>query len=104
MIIGGYESYIFDVLTFTATLDNPQNPNLLINEVLTLIHPVASQATVIAALKNILLSGQTTDIYWTSAWNNYMANTSNTVNKDIVKSRLQAFYKAVLKMVEYHLC
>jgi Protein of unknown function (DUF1800) len=104
MVNGGFEYYTFDVLVFTATLDNPANPNLLISEVLTLVHPLPSQATVITALKNILLSGQATDYYWTSAWNTYLVDTSNAVNRNIVKTRLQIFYTAVLKMVEYQLC
>lgn len=104
MVTHGFEYYTFDVLTFTTTLDNPENPNLLISEVLTLIHPLASQTAVVTALKNILLSNQTGDYYWTNAWTTYTADPSNAVNRDVVKTRLQNFYTAVLKMVEYQLC
>ncbi len=104
MVVNGFEYYTFDVLAFTQTLDNPADPNLLISEVLNLIHPLISQGTVITALRNILLSGQTADYYWTNAWNAYLADTTNVVNSNTVKTRLQNFYKAVLKMVEYQLC
>ncbi len=100
----GFEYLIFDVLEFTKTLDSPADPNLLISEVLTLIHPLQSQTAVITALKSLLLSGQSADYYWTSAWNTYLADTNNAVNSNIVKTRLQNFYKTVLKMVEYQLC
>jgi hypothetical protein len=103
MVLYGFEYYTFDVLAFTATLDNPADPNLLISEVLNLIHPLPSQPAVITALKNLLLSGQASDYYWTNAWNTYLADTQNAVNSNIVKTRLQNFYKTVLKMVEYQL-
>lgn len=100
----GYEYVVkIDALAFTATLDNPADPNALINEVLTLIHPIASQTSVVSALKNILLSNQVSDYYWTSAWNAYVSNPSDAVNTNIVKSRLQLFYRTVLKMVEFNL-
>jgi hypothetical protein len=92
-----------DVLAFTKTLDKPQDVNLLIDEVLDLIHPLPPDAPLKASLKNILLSGQTTETYWTQAWANYTTTPTNTTYMNTVRNLLVTFYKAVFNMAEYHL-
>jgi uncharacterized protein (DUF1800 family) len=92
-----------DVLAFTKTLDKPQDVNLLIDEVLDLIHPLPPDAPLKASLKNILLSGQTSDYYWTQAWTNYTTTPTNVTFTNTVKNLLVNFYKAVFNMAEYHL-
>lgn len=103
MIVSGSNGMKADILTFTATLSNAANPNTLISEVLELLHTLPSEPATIAGLKSILLSNQATDTYWTTAWNTYLANPANTTNLNIVVTRLQAFYQAVLGMAEFHL-
>jgi uncharacterized protein (DUF1800 family) len=93
-----------NTLTFTATLDNPADPNLLIDEVLELTHTVTSDTNLKTQLKAILLSNQNSDYYWTSAWNNYISNPSNTTFANIVESRLKTFYQRLLNMAETNLC
>lgn len=92
-----------DVLGFTASLSNPADPNALIAEVLELLHTLPSDSTTITSLKSILLSNQATDSYWTTAWTAYVNSPSNTTNLNIVRTRLQTFYQAVLGMAEYNL-
>jgi hypothetical protein len=94
---------LIDTLLFTETLATPGDPNLLIDEVLSLTHPIAVDTAIKTQLKSILLSGQTGDWYWTNAWNNYMNNKSNMTTRDIVKSRLKPFYEAILNMAEFNL-
>jgi uncharacterized protein (DUF1800 family) len=101
---GYYSSYKINALTFTATLSNPANPNALIDEVLELAHPLVSDATIKTALKNILLSNQANDDYWTQAWNNYVGAPTNTGFANTARTRLQLFYQAVLNMAEFDLC
>jgi uncharacterized protein (DUF1800 family) len=100
----GTPKYRVDVLAFTRTLDAPSNPNLLIAEAIELLHVSPADANVTAQLKSILLSGQTNDSYWTTAWNNY-ANTPTPTATDtnIVLGRLRTFYTAILNMAECHL-
>lgn len=93
----------FDILGFTAALNNPSNPNLLIDEVLELFHVVAADAAIKSQLKSILLSNQTADSYWTTAWTNYVAVPTNSSNLTTVRTRLRTFYQAVTGMAEYHL-
>lgn len=51
----------------------------------------------------ILLSGQTSDYYWTTAWNNYITEPTNSSYKNVVNGRLQALYKYLLDLSEYQL-
>jgi uncharacterized protein (DUF1800 family) len=92
-----------DTLAHTAAMDNPSNPNALIDEALSLAHTIPTDASIKAQLLNILLSGSTTTYYWTTAWNNYINNPTDAVAKDVVKSRLLTFYEAIYNMAEYHL-
>lgn len=91
-----------DVLAFTRTLAAPADINLLIDEVVELLHVAPLDAVVRAQLKTILLSGQTTDFYWADAWNTYVT-TPTMSNTNIVLSRLRTFYTAILNMAECHL-
>jgi hypothetical protein len=92
-----------DILAFTANLNSPADPNLLIDEALMLLHPLPSDAPVKQALKNILLSNQTTDSYWTTAWNNYVGAPTNTTYVNTVTSRLKSFYQNIANMAEFYL-
>ena len=93
----------FDILGFTASLDNPSDPNALIDEVTELFHVVTDDATIKGKLKSILLSNQVTDSYWTTAWDAYVAAPTNTTNLNTVRARLRTFYQAITGMAEYHL-
>jgi hypothetical protein len=53
--------------------------------------------------KDILLTGQTNDYYWTTAWTNYIANPTNTTFFNTVNDRLKALYKYIMNLAEYHL-
>ena len=90
----------FDILGFTAALGNPSDPNTLISEVIELFHVVSDDATIVGKLKSILLSNQTTDYYWTTAWDAYVAAPTNATNLNTVRTRLRTFYQAVTGMAE----
>lgn len=94
----------FDILGFTAALDNPSDPNDLIDEVIELMHIISEDTIIKGQLKSILLSNQTTDSYWSDAWNNYAGTPTNTTYRNTVFTRLKTFYQAVTSMAEYHLC
>ncbi len=95
---------IIDPLAFAASLTNPEDPNFLISESLDILYRVPLSAETISTLKQtILLSNQTNDYYWTSAWNAYIANPTDMVAKGTVFSRLQTLYKYLMNLPEYHL-
>ena len=93
----------FDILGFTAALSSPGDPNALIDEVLELMHVIGSDANIKATLKSILLSNQTSDYYWTNAWDAYVTAPTNTTSLNTVRTRLRTFYQAVTGMAEYQL-
>lgn len=93
-----------DPLAFASSLANPGDPNLLISESLDILYRVPLSAETIQNIKEaILLGGLTTDYYWTSAWNAYVANPADDIAKGTVLSRLQTFYKYLMNLPEYHL-
>lgn len=92
-----------DILAFVSSLSDPSNPNTLINDSLEILYTIDITQQVRDFLKSILLSGQTSDSYWTDAWVTYKANTSNTTNRNIVLNRLQSMYKYLMNLPEYQL-
>ncbi|MEY4902517.1 MAG: hypothetical protein RLZZ292_332 [Bacteroidota bacterium] len=102
---GGYNSNTIriDLFGFTASLTAPGDPNILIDELFELFHPLEPDATLTQSLKQAtLLSNQLDDNYWTIAWNNYISNPT-TANVNTVKTRLKDLYTAILNMAEGHL-
>ncbi len=103
LLTGSVNGTKVDVLAFTATLNNPDDPVLLIEEALSLLHPLPSDAALKTSLKGILLSGQTSDYYWTTAWSNYVGAPTNTTFANTARTRLQTLYQAITNMAEFHL-
>jgi uncharacterized protein (DUF1800 family) len=92
-----------DCIAFTQGLSNPSDPNQLIADAAFLLSPLDIGATQTAFLKSILLSGQTNDSYWTTAWTNYLSDTTNTTYQNTVLTRLRPFYSYILDLAEYQL-
>ena len=93
----------WDFLEFTSNLTQPQDPNALINELISMFLPKGLDGRIKADLKGILLSGQATDSYWTDAWSDYVNQPNNSMFRDIVRSRLQWFYITFFQLPEYQL-
>ncbi len=109
MLYVGYKrnsfTLMYDVIAFADQFANPQDPNLLINDMSKLFHPVPLSQTSKDTIKiAYLLSGQLTDSYWTDAWNTYKANPSDANAKKAVTDRLQAMLKHFFGLAEYQLC
>ncbi len=105
MALGGGKKLWVDTVKFTDSFgqDIASDPNLLIDNALQLLYRVPPTAAMRAFLKNILLSGQASDHYWTDAWLAYKAAPTNTAALNIVTARLQAFYKFLVRNPEYQL-
>ncbi len=101
---GGFK-LVIDTLILANKLTNPSNPNSLIQELVEYLYPISISTDQINFLKtNTLLSGQTSDVYWTDAWNAYKANPTNAATKKIVTDRLQMLLKYMMSgMSEYQL-
>ncbi|MBX3242529.1 MAG: DUF1800 domain-containing protein [Chitinophagaceae bacterium] len=93
-----------DVVAFAKTLSNPGDPNSLLNDSLEILYRIDLSEGVREQLKrDILLTGQTNDYYWTNAWNAHIANPSNMMAYQTVFTRLSELYQYLLALPEYHL-
>ena len=81
-----------------------RDPNAIIAKCIQYLLPVnLSVAQQVLIKKQTLLSGQTDDSYWTTAWDNYVANPTNTSIKSIVTTRLKSLMVTLLQLAEYQL-
>ncbi len=78
------------------------DPNLLVDEFVRLMVPIALTASQLAFLKNALIPGLP-DFEWTTEWSQYLAAPTNTARKTAVLTKLQAMLKALAGLAEYHL-
>ena len=93
-----------DSIAFAKSLSNPGDPNALLNDSLEVLYRIQlSETTKQQLKKDILLTGQTNDYYWTNAWNAYIANPSDMAAYQTILSRLNELYKYLLALPEYHL-
>ncbi len=95
----------FDFIAFIQQFPNAtiNDPNLLINEVTKYLFAVDLPAAYKTQLKQQdLLTGQTTDNYWTQAWVAYLGN-PNAANTTIVVNKLKAFFTSLLQLAEFQL-
>lgn len=107
MTNNGYTNFgqtiVIDAVQFTESLTNPSDPIALIDEVLAISYAIDPTPGLQAYLLSILLSGQASNSYWTIAWDAYASDPLNTANYNIVKTRLQSFYKYIMDLSEYQL-
>jgi len=93
-----------DVIGFAKQCFNPGDPNTLMNFFIKyLLGLPISNTSMVSIKQSQLLSGQTSDYYWTTAWNNYISN-PNTTNTNTVKTRLTNALTELLHLSELHLC
>jgi uncharacterized protein (DUF1800 family) len=102
-ISGSGHTIIADLIAYTTALNDPTDPNLLIQEVIDRHYSEDVSQTVKDYLKSILLSGQSSDSYWTTAWNAYIADPTNAANLSIVKTRLRSMFQYLMDLAEYQL-
>lgn len=92
-----------DPVAFVAQLNNPSDPNAVINDTLAIFYSIDTDITLFNYLKSILLSGQSSDSYWTTAWNDWYLNQTDQVAYGIVQSRLRQMFQYITNLAEYHL-
>ena len=92
-----------DILEFVKKLSKPEDPNLLINEASVTIMGVGLSESFVDLVKQILLSGQDQDYYWTGAWLTYMANPEDLESKNVILNRLNPAFQRLLQLAETQL-
>lgn len=92
-----------NVLNFVNKLQGVEDPNKLIQESALLLLGVDLGAVQFEQVKQVLLSGQEQDYYWTGAWLTYKANPNNALARTTVLNRLNPAFQILLQMAETHL-
>jgi uncharacterized protein (DUF1800 family) len=81
-----------------------EDPNSLINESIKYLLPIDLSTTQKNGIKiQTLLSGQTSDYYWTDAWLEYKNNPTNNMFKLTVSSRLDNLFLTIIQLAEFQL-
>ncbi|RLD21172.1 MAG: hypothetical protein DRI69_04805 [Bacteroidetes bacterium] len=106
MATAGFESFDgrfrVDALAFTASMDNPLDPNDLIKGFAEVLFPNKLAQDQIDILKEILIPGLP-DFEWTVEYQAYLDNPDNEEVRNGVDSRLRLLIRAMLARPEYHL-
>ena len=95
-----------DVIAWVQQFPNATcvNPDLLVDQCVKYLLPIDLSTTVKNTLKSQnLLSNQIDNNYWTTAWNNYLANPTNTTYTNTVKTRLKSLLLTITQLAEYQL-
>ncbi len=108
MLTTGYsntnQKIIIDPLAIASRMNNTADPNVLVQDFNTYFLRMQLSAASLATIKqSVLLTGQTSDYYWSDAWNAYVANPNLKVNVDTVTTRLKNLCTYFLMLEEYHL-
>lgn len=107
MLLTGYtrsgKKIMIDAVAFVKNIPNAEDPNVLLNEILNIIYRVPLTAATKQTIKQqTLLSGQTTDGYWSTAWLDYISNPTQA-NYTIVNNRLKPLLQYLMNLAEYQL-
>jgi uncharacterized protein (DUF1800 family) len=95
-----------DVVEFVKQFNNTiiEDPNLLVLECIKYLLPIDLSQVKRDSIKNAtLLSGQTSDYYWSDAWTNYLNAPTNAGYLSIVKTRLKALLTTISQFAEHQL-
>jgi hypothetical protein len=95
-----------DVIAWVKQFSNETcvDPDLLVDQCIKYLLPIDLSTSFKNTLKiQNLLSNQTDNIYWTSAWNNYIGNPTNNTFTNTVKTRLKSLLLTITQLAEYQL-
>jgi len=107
-LINGYRTrnqrflYKLDLLSAVKKLDNPFDPNELINDLAKTLYPFPISQEQLDFLKDVLIPGLP-DFEWTVEYSDYVADPTNQDKRDGVINKLEALLKTMLKMPEFYL-
>lgn len=95
-----------DVISWVQQFPNSSisDPDMLVDLCVKYLLPVDLSTTFKNTLKvQNLLSNQIENHYWTTAWNNYIGNPTNTTYTNTVKTRLKSLLVTITQLAEYQL-
>lgn len=92
-----------DLIAFISQFDNPELPGPMLEQASQLLLGLTLSPDAINNIKSVLLTGQTADVYWTAAWNDYINEPTNDEFKLIVETRLKIAFQSMLQLGEFQL-
>jgi hypothetical protein len=108
MVLSGYtanaKKIMIDPIAYAKMFTNPGEPNMIIADIVDHMLRMPLSAGIRNQLKkDILLSGQDQDYYWTNAWNAHIASPADAGALKTVQTRLQNLLKYLMNLPEYQL-
>lgn len=108
LVVNGYtnnsKKVIIDPVAYAKSMPNAADPNMLIADIVEHLYQVPlSQTARNQVKKDILLSGQDQDYYWSNAWNAHIASPADMMAYTAVYTRLRDLLKYFMNLAEYHL-
>ncbi len=109
LITPGYTASGFKMIVpaidYVKGFHYPSDPNKLLDEICNHLLGIDISASHKNQIKkDILLSGQIDDHYWTNAWDTYMNAPGMTSNTNYVNNTLINLLKYIINLPEYQLC
>ncbi|MFK7809032.1 MAG: DUF1800 family protein [Saprospiraceae bacterium] len=95
-------TYGYNFLNFIESLDNPSDPNALIDELCDLLYPREKTQAQKDYFKNILIPGLP-DFEWTVEYGDYLADPTNEDLQQTVEAKLRSMITAMMDVPEFHL-
>ena len=92
-----------DLIDFLEGLNNPGIAEDMLAESTQLLLGLPASPAMITTLKAILLSGQSTEGYWTGAWLDYTNDPSNVEYRQVLENRLRPTFQHILQYAEFEL-
>jgi uncharacterized protein (DUF1800 family) len=102
--VDGVVNWRQNLHNFIGSLNNPSNPDAVIDQLCELFYGLDVSNTIKTELKANLLNNQTANSYWTTAWNTYVANTSDQTAFDVVRNRVKNLLTKFCQRAEFQLC
>ena len=96
---------IVNAVDYIKNFKFPGEPNVLIDDISKHLLGIDISIEHKNQIKrDILLSGQMNDYYWTTAWETYLSTPGNTSNTNYVNNALINLLKYMINLPEYQLC
>lgn len=92
-----------DHVHFASKFGSVSDPSAFIDELLPFFHTLIVDQKQKDYMKSILLSGQIEDSYWTNAWDDLQADSTNTSKRQVVEQRLAFLFKYLMNLSEFQL-
>jgi uncharacterized protein (DUF1800 family) len=99
-----YEGFtlVFDPIPFVKAVSQPSDVNVVLDEITRYLMPFPLTATQKAFLKETLIPGLP-DYEWTIEWDMYLADETNVMKANAMRSKLKQLFRTIMQLPEYQL-